>query len=152
MKFMDSWLTCRRRPFNDIRFTLVAWTGESHSRKLLMLQLWNPFHFFSGYLLTRAYNGPNRTMPKDPLLFNWAQAKRTGSITVSRGMLVNCCVKYTIISKRVFFSHNSFRKGGGGGIGEDFRRVTWFVPFRHQKSIKKLRNIDDTNPNPFLLK
>lgn len=151
MKFMDSWLTCRRRPFNDIRFTLVAWTGESHSRKLLMLQLWNPFHFFSGYLLTRAYNGPNRTMPKDPLLFNWAQAKRTGSITVSRGMFVNCCVKYTIISKRVFFSHNSFRKGGGG-IGEDFRRVTWFVPFRHQKSITKLRNIDDTNPNPFLLK
>lgn len=104
MKFIDSWLTCRRRPFNDIRFTLVAWTGESHSRKLLMLQLWNPFHFFSGYLLTRAYNGPNRTMPKDPLLFNWAQAKRTGSITVSRGMLVNCGVKYTIISKRVFFS------------------------------------------------
>ena len=41
---------------------------------------------------------------------------------------------------------------GGGGVGEDFWRVTWFVPFRHQKSIKKLRNINNTNPNPFLLK
>ena len=68
-------------------------------------------------------------------------------------MLVNCGVKYTIISKRVFFPVIIlFGREGGGGIGEDFRRVTWFVPLRHQKSITKLRNIDDTNPNPFLLK
>ena len=103
-----------------------------------MLQLWNPFYFFPGSPLTRAYNGPNRTMPKDPLSFNWAQAKRTGSITVSRGLLVNCCVKYTIISKRVFFSHNSFRKGGGGG-GEDFRRGHMVCSFSSPKEYKKIK-------------